>query len=245
MVEKGFTWTPDSTTPAAEESPRENMLVVTFGFGMLSEVQQYGYAIPPKYLPPQSSPAPPQKYEEFSAAYEEALLGPLDRRPEETPIQVGQMQLSTMGMTYTADSCMGVANETISLSPVRFRELILDTASPEVTRLTLEARDRTVADARVVQVTQEWSACMAARGFTVVDPLEAPGPYDPPDNGAAIAAATADVECKYETNYFGVLYAVTVEHQEALIDEGLAGLETIAAENEEILEKANAVIEAG
>jgi hypothetical protein len=106
-----------------------------------------------------------------------------------------------------------------------------------------EARDRTNADSRVGQVAQEWSACMAARGFTIAYPSERS--VDPPDDAAAIAEATADVECKYETNYFGVMYAVLVEHQEALIDEGLTGLETLAAENEEILEKANAAIEAG
>jgi hypothetical protein len=238
MVEKGFTWT---LRPVQAETPSENKLVFAFGIGMLSEAQQYGYAIPPQYVPLKSPPEPPAQ---FSDAYYETLYGPVDRRPKETPMQIGDARV-TSGVTYTADSCTGVANEAIGLSVARSRELFLSTGSPEVARLMEEARDRTGADSRVVQVIQEWSVCMAARGFTIADPIDAGGSYDTPDNATAIAEATADVECKYETNYFGVMYAVTVEHQEALIDEGLAGLETLAAENEEILEKANAVIQAG
>jgi len=59
---------------------------------------------------------------------------------------------------------------------------------------------------------------------------------------AAIPAATADVQCKYAKNYFGIRYGVQTAYQKAAIDANVQALETIAAEHKVTLAQAKAVL---
>ncbi|MDR1078807.1 MAG: hypothetical protein LBL55_09155 [Propionibacteriaceae bacterium] len=242
MAEQGFVVPP--WLPRLKLSTR-NRLLEEFGVGILSEARQYGYEVPPEYTgadhPVDTTKPPP----EVSQAYQEAMTGPPQDMPEAPMIQVGDWSFGTS--PYAPDSCMGRSYEALGVSFERSQELgIGQEGSVEVTKLVYESRDRTEADPRVSQVTADWAACMAGRGFDTPSPGEAVNTYGPQGNSpAAVAAATAEIGCKYETNYFGVLYGVTAEYQRQLIDQGLAGLETLAASNREILDKANAAIAAG
>jgi len=241
MIEKGFAWSP---WPTHEEVASLNRLVFVFGTGILSEVQEFGYDLPPKYVATKTSVIAAPLDKQYDAAFNDALYGPVENRPEANPIPIGGFQI-TAGATYTPDSCAGIANEALGISPDRYRELHIGNGSAEAANIYSESLERAESDPRVVQITQEWSVCMANRGFLTPNPTEASITYGPVDRNIAIAAATADVQCKYETNYFGIKYTAMADHQRQLIDQGLAGLETLAASNKEILEKANAVIEAG
>jgi hypothetical protein len=131
------------------------------------------------------------------------------------------------------------------------RQLMIDGGSAAVADIASEADSRTDSDSRALSVTKKWSACMAGSGFSVSDPGEAADTYGPKSKSGpagkseAIAAATADVLCKFRTNYFGVMYSVTYAHQKQLIDSGLTALETLAHAHDALLKRANAVVKAG
>jgi hypothetical protein len=240
VAAKGFDLPPLPTLQAAAV---QNRLVVKFGLGILSEAQQFGYEKPPKYtVPPAELGEQPSA--QYAEALTEALYGPAAERPEMPPVEVGGGQLSG-GMGYTPDSCMGVAYGALDVSPARSQELSMMMGSAEVANIDMESRNRTDADPLVLQVTGEWSTCMAGKGFTAVDPSEASVTYGPGDRATAVAAATADVQCKYDTNYFGVIAGTTSAYQQQLIEEHSLDLEALAASNRDILDKANAVVEAG
>jgi hypothetical protein len=218
-----------------------NPLVVAFGAGILSEVKQYGYDEPPRYIGTQkpSTPDPATEAAESDPAYQDALLGPEAERPPATPLSVGRHQLT--GMTFTPDSCTGRAYTRLGVSDPR--QLGVGGGSAQVASLNIESRDRTESDPRVLAVIKSWSECMAGKGFTAATPTDAANTYGPGAKNLAIAAATADVECKYQTNYFGIMYAVTSAYQEELINDGLGALETLRNANTKLLATANSVIQ--
>ncbi|MDR1449763.1 MAG: hypothetical protein LBI84_06130 [Propionibacteriaceae bacterium] len=241
LAEKGFTLPPpvDQT-----DVPSENRLVVRFGLGILSEAQQFAYDIPPEYRDPEKELAPEALPAQYSEALTDALLGPASDRPELSSIEISGHKTS-VGVGYTQNSCMGVAHNTLGISLSRSQELSMLMGSAEVIAIDLESQQRTNTDARMIQVTNDWSACMAKRGFTTPDPTEASLTYGPADKATAIAAAVADVQCKYDTDYFGVSYGLTVAYQQQLIEQQSTELEALAASNRDILDRANAAIEAG
>lgn len=245
MATKGFTM-PAYLEPS--DVPPRSTLVTAFGLGSLSEARLYGYDIPPMYQGPQKPTTPETGSAGTSsqpdASYDIALRGPREKRPSPPPLPLGGGQLLT-NLSYTPDSCTGRAYEAIDVSPARAQELMMSDGSVEVSNARLEARRRTDADPRVAKATREWSACMSSSGFTAANPTEASLAYGPAARSLAIAAAIADVTCKYDTNYFGVMYGVTVEYQQQLIDKGLTGLEILAKSNTKILDNANAVIAGG
>jgi hypothetical protein len=240
LAEQGFQMPPGQ---ASENLPQQNRLASIFGLGMLSEAQKYGYHTPPEY---QETKAPPASAVEPTPdeAMLDALLGPSQDRLAEPVIQVGGGEQDS-GLAYAPQSCLGRAHEKLGISLERGAELGMETGSAEVVNLNAESSGRAQADPRVVQVTKDWSDCMAASGFDWPNPNEAASMAWSDDAALEIATATADVRCKYDTNYFGVLYGATVGYQQQLIDADLAGLETLAAGNKDILDKANAVIQAG
>ncbi|ROS25623.1 hypothetical protein EDF22_2838 [Rathayibacter sp. PhB127] len=79
------------------------------------------------------------------------------------------------------------------------------------------------ADSRVEAVVAAWSACMASRGFASPDPISAL--IDPRwQSGLAsvgpeqIATATADMDCKAETNLVGIELAVQSAYDQEYIE---------------------------
>jgi hypothetical protein len=87
-------------------------------------------------------------------------------------------------------------------------------------RLGSDTFFRSQRDPRVQTAFQQWSACMKAAGFTYAGPLDPP--KDPRFQGGLgkreIAAATADVACKRQTNLVGVWFTVEASQQWSLIE---------------------------
>ncbi|MDR1264136.1 MAG: hypothetical protein LBK42_00845 [Propionibacteriaceae bacterium] len=239
MTEQGFQLPARQTS---ETLPERNRLVSEFGVGILTEVQEYGYQIPPQYLGEKASAD--SGTVQYSEAMIDALLGPVQDRLAEPVIQVAGGEQDS-GVSYAPQSCLRFAHEKLGIALERGAELSVGMGSAAVANLNVESRSRTQADPRVIQVTKDWSDCMAASGFNWPNPHEASSAGSSDDTALEIATATADVRCKYDTNYFGVLYGVTVDYQQRLIDADLAGLETLADGNQDMLDKANAVIQAG
>lgn len=96
-------------------------------------------------------------------------------------------------------------------------------------------------DSRVVEVTREWSDCMADAGFDYGDPFDASG--DPRWGGddadrptpAEVEVAVADVECKRAVNWAGILLAVETGYQTRLLAEERELIETYQEQVAEVV----------
>jgi hypothetical protein len=83
-------------------------------------------------------------------------------------------------------------------------------------------------DPTVEAATREWSACMAAAGFSYSGPLDPPrderfqGPAAAP---LEVATARADVACKQRSNLIGTWYATESARQVALVTANQPALE--------------------
>jgi hypothetical protein len=74
-------------------------------------------------------------------------------------------------------------------------------------------------DSRILAVEQQWSACMADRGFQYATPIDAINShYMNPSTPEAISVAVADIQCKLETNLVGVVVAVQSAYDQQYID---------------------------
>jgi hypothetical protein len=88
-------------------------------------------------------------------------------------------------------------------------------------------------DSRVDTVVGAWSTCMKKRGFDYPDPVSAE--FDPrwgvgASDGSAeqIATATADMDCKAETNLVGIELAVQSAYDQEYIESHREALENMA-----------------
>lgn len=88
-------------------------------------------------------------------------------------------------------------------------------------------------DSRVEAVVEAWSSCMSKRGFDYPDPVSAE--FDPRWGAGAsdvsaeqIATATADMDCKAETNLVGIELAVQSAYDQEYIDSHREALDHMA-----------------
>ena len=247
MSERGFTM-PTYGSATGETVPEINPLVTMFSSGVLSEAQQYGYDLPPKYVGGEKPP-PAEGNLNQSQAYIDALIGAEQDRPPLPPIDTGEGN-SAIGPGYAPDSCVARACAALAIDDPR--RVNIGYGSGLVSSLIADARARALADPRAVTVTQAWSTCMAGKGFQATIPIDFANLYSPgsktyngANKSAEIAAATADVQCKYETNYFGVMYSLVVKYQQAAIESHAMELDALSKENSTVLAKANDVIAHG
>lgn len=236
LVEMGFDLSQYAPyRPLFPEPPPRLPRLRQYGVGIMAEVQQYGYDTPPKYAGPSQPPVPPP----MSEALATALMGPVEERPPAEPLEYGPGTVYFPG--FTPDSCIG--RSWAALEVADHREISTGHGSVLVTNLIVETFNRAKTDSRVVAADDAWSACMKEKGFDVPSPHEAEITYGQLDRAAGIPAATADVECKYATNYFGIRYGVEVAYQKAAIEEHFQELEAIAAAHRVTLEKAKAIVD--
>ncbi|MFJ9765137.1 hypothetical protein ACIRUY_15085 [Streptomyces erythrochromogenes] len=93
-------------------------------------------------------------------------------------------------------------------------------------------------DSRVRKVTQEWSACMAEKGYKTDDPVSPQadlGFQSAQDSPQAIAAAQHDVSCKERTNLVGVWHTVQTAYQNRLIEKNAETLDLAKKQMEDRL----------
>lgn len=99
-------------------------------------------------------------------------------------------------------------------------------------------------DSRVQAAFDDWSACMADRGYDYDEPTEPSSPRTWPDDltDKEINTAIADVECKYEVNLFGIWSTVEIAYQEREIEENAERLAEVEALQQERVKNAAEVV---
>ncbi|WP_153547901.1 hypothetical protein [Streptomyces sp. RB17] len=103
----------------------------------------------------------------------------------------------------------------------------------------------TKADARVTGVFRAWSRCMKGKGFSYPDPLNAMS--DRRFQGAQpthqeIQVASADVDCKRQTNLVGMWFAVETAFEKAQIRQNAPELTAVLKAKQSQLRAAAAVL---
>jgi hypothetical protein len=104
-------------------------------------------------------------------------------------------------------------------------------ANPDLgEQLGRRANKQAEGDRRVREATGRWSECMKSRGYDYPD-IWAPNDRDWPEpaGDVEIGTARADVACKVETNFVGVMLAAESAYQRLLIEqnaEALAAVQT-------------------
>ncbi|MEV4113155.1 hypothetical protein [Nonomuraea sp. NPDC049695] len=151
--------------------------------------------------------------------------------PEEVSVYLGKGQQVYRGAQVPEGGCLGEA-----------RRAVLNGAGTEdewvVTQLRGQASEQAEKDARVVGATQRWSACMARSGYSYKDPgaaWEDPRWSDRRNGGPLTseekAVATADMNCKLETNYLGARYVADKDAQNTLIAANVGRLNKFKTDN--------------
>ena len=111
------------------------------------------------------------------------------------------------------------------------------TAQPVVNLLPDDGPQYRPDDSRFVAVEQQWSACMKGQGFDYATPNDAIGSFTSPGGPTVTAVekatASADIQCKIQTNLVGIGVAVQSAYDQQYIDthrEQLAALQTQIAD---------------
>ncbi|MFF2951538.1 hypothetical protein ACFVVU_09410 [Kitasatospora sp. NPDC057965] len=112
-----------------------------------------------------------------------------------------------------------------------------------------EGFERSREDPRVKAVFQDWSRCMAERGYSYATPgdaLKDPrwAATDRPTT-QEITTATADVECKERVNVVGVWFTVEAAYEQELIRLRQSELTAAKAANDAMLQTAKSVVAEG
>jgi|HigsolmetaAR201D_1030396.scaffolds.fasta_scaffold27975_2 hypothetical protein len=121
------------------------------------------------------------------------------------------MPLDVNGQPLPDDGCLGEAQRTLA-----------EGAQPNFrlyNEFSAKSYDLSSRDSRVVAAVAAWSECMKGKGYTYAGVFDAVEDWPEALSPEEIAAATADVECKIETNLVGIWYAVESAYQRRFIDE--------------------------
>lgn len=128
----------------------------------------------------------------------------------------GAPPIDAAGNPLPPDGCLGEANRLLD-EGVPARPPSLDLGGD----LSSEAYQRSEADSRVRAAVDQWSDCMADRGYryrSIWEPNDRDWPEPP--GPEEIAVAVADVACKEQVNLVGIWYAVESAYQQQILDSG-------------------------
>lgn len=177
-----------------------------------------GYANPQATL----APRPPQRQgQQAPSANEKLVLNGLEVDPS-LPVPASQEEAETSDVATTTVGGLKVpAGGCLRESALKLYAPTKDTVEYTVPQdYGAEAFARSRKDSRVEAAVKAWSACMAASGYPMTDPLaQPPGIDDSSVSGPrAVTMATRDVECKKQTNLVGVWYTVETAYQQRIIE---------------------------
>jgi hypothetical protein len=101
-----------------------------------------------------------------------------------------------------------------------------------------------VEDSRVRAAITAWAQCMSDHGFNYTDPLEPLNEFqsESPASSRQIATATADVDCKIDTNLVGIAVTVEDAYDQVYIEQHSAELEEYRTRIDDFL-RAGAALE--
>lgn len=207
--------------PAAADSGRSNARV--FGVVDAGEAAQYGYGNPGEAQAPRRTP------QSLTPSEEIALHGAPDLTPGDMPRSQAEAEKKGGGKQRINGRAVPVGG--------CGREAFLKLYAPEpnavdalyVFNLKSQAESRSREDSRTKKVNKRWSGCMARKGHTASDPMNATTELGITDDAlgspAAITAARADVACKKEVGLVGVYFAVQSAYQKRQIDKNAETLD--------------------
>ncbi|MBV2155173.1 hypothetical protein [Kitasatospora sp. SUK 42] len=206
MARFGFTYNaPERTANPASIWDNTNM-ARRYGLTDRSQVERYGYDLADEgWSPP---PAPKMSPEELVV-----LTGRSEPRPD-----APEVSTTAKGTAVPRGGCMGESLDKVGGQ--------LDTSVPD--RLDAESFDTAKADDRVQQAIQQWSGCMAEKGYQVALPADAfklaPRVAGSGPAKEEIAVATADLDCKERTGLVKVWFDVESEVQRKQIEQNQLAL---------------------
>ncbi|MFE4666269.1 hypothetical protein ACFRI7_05330 [Streptomyces sp. NPDC056716] len=187
--------------------------------------------------------------EQAEAAAEESGWKPT---ADEKMVYGGAGSNTYQGKQIPDGGCREKAFETLSTLPVgegQEADSSSGSVPPDiyfVQGLRYQANEKTAQDSRVLAMEGSWSSCMQQAGHRYDTPAQAAN--DPrwqegtvPQPGE-VHVATADVKCKEQANYLGVMTQATTEYQMALIEENAEALDQFQKDYDEQLRRATATI---
>ncbi|MFG3135999.1 hypothetical protein ACGFZA_07230 [Streptomyces sp. NPDC048211] len=201
MRRYGFTnWRTEDLGVSPPVADNASNMPRRYGLSILAEAEQYGYHTPNQAV--ESTPPPEQEVPEAATV----LQG-----KEGT-----ELVKSFKGDALPEGGCTGEVNREVG---------DLDTGLVE--QLSAESFEKSQATPAVKAAMGAWSSCMKGRGFeaaTVWDTDELVGVQGPTATDKEIGIATADVECKEETNLIKVWFDQESVIQRELIKGNQASL---------------------
>lgn len=213
-----------------------------FGVVDANEAARYGYSTP------EDSQPPGRTSQSLTASEEIALHGAPDLKPGDMPMSQAEAEKKGGGKQRINGKAVPVGG--------CGREAFLKLYAPEpnavdamyVFNLKSQAESRAREDSRTRKVNKSWSGCMARKGHTVSDPMNATTELGLSDDAltspAAITAAKADVACKKEVGLVGVYFAVQSAYQERQIDKNAETLDLAKKQLKDRLKLAASLITA-
>jgi hypothetical protein len=178
--------------------------------------------------------------------YHEAKTG----QPKKTEPSLSDKELAALygddELAEEPGGCMGEAIKRLS-GGMKYSEAGgLNLASP-VREVNLKSYPESLKDSRVRAALDEWSNCMAERGYEMRDPVNyLPEEFDmgsPQPSAAEVEMAVWDVECQERTDVVHVWFDVESQIQRRMIGERTDVFTQIAQENVELFHRATAVVE--
>lgn len=174
-------------------------------------------------------------------------------RPEGSDGSLGDAELLALtgddGGDDVADEpggCMGEATRQLSGDMTHVESGGLNLPYP-VGEVNVESYARSRQDPRVTAALDEWSACMAERGYETSDPVNyLPAEFDigtAQPSTAEIDMALGDVECQLATDVVEVWFDVESQIQRTMLGERAEVFAQITQENAELLRRATLVVE--
>lgn len=128
------------------------------------------------------------------------------------------------------------------------RELMGDRSldSPVARQISSKSFVESLKDPKVKAVTTDWSACMAKKGHSYTDPLQALSKADlkpPKPSATELRIAAADYACKESTNLISTWQNVEIKIQEKEIAKHLSVLEKANAQRAQIMAEADTIVD--
>lgn len=203
-------------------SPRQNVTQNSsdrrYGISSTSEAARYGYHLPPDTRPKES----PQGSIEFNVLY-------------------GQIK-QHKGKDVPTNGCQGS-------SVAKLNEKFTNGEERDTAReISVVSYEKAKTDSRVAAATRSWSRCMSKLGFSYTSPLDALGDFPlekPTPSPREIKTATADLECKLQTEFLETWFSVESEIQKRMIRENRPALQALLRDHTGNIRIAQSVISEG
>ncbi|NUR61107.1 MAG: hypothetical protein HOV87_20965 [Catenulispora sp.] len=226
MAEYGFDFKESlTTTPAADRDVDAANVLQRYGVWDPQIAAAYGYHDPAQFAPhPVDPEVPPTDAERL------VLFG-------NTPGEGFEHAAQVYGGRPVPDhGCVGQGQREIGTG--------IDERLAE--SINKAAFHQSMLDPRVQAAGSTWSKCMAAEGYQIAEPKDAPGfPVAQNPTSREIEVAKADIGCKRQSNYIGTWYAVDAAMQTSLIGSHEEALAAMKQEARRTLRNAAATLAKG